>query len=69
MDNNNTCKDNGRGGAISTLGAGKLQIYNTDFTNNDAAIGRTIAVYGSSGTTFIYIIMVRLLIQKVKTVQ
>ena len=54
VDNNNTCKDNGRGGAISTLGAGKLQIYNTDFTNNDAAIGRTIAVYGSSGTTFIY---------------
>ena len=54
VDNNNTCKDNGRGGAISTLGAGKLQIYNTDFTNNDAAIGRTIAVYGSSSTTFIY---------------
>ena len=54
VDNNNTCKDNGRGGAISTLGAGKLQIYNTNFVNNDAAIGRTIAVYGSSSTTFIY---------------
>ena len=53
-DNNNTCKDNGRGGAISTLGAGKLQIYNTNFVNNDAAIGRTIAVYGSSSTTFIF---------------
>lgn len=44
VDNNNTCKDNGRGGAISTLGAGKLQIYNTDFTNNDAAIGRTSSI-------------------------